>query len=75
MAHLNENFPFNLSSRQAQASGSAGQHNEADLFAGWFIDRSKNFDNVAYQGVSGPLDLNVSTGQGLPVSPIQETPS
>ncbi|KAH1039942.1 hypothetical protein J1N35_041685 [Gossypium stocksii] len=75
MAHPNENFPFNLSLGQVGASGSRSQPNEADLFAGWFIDLPENFNNAAYQGVSHPLDLNISTAHGLPLSPNQEASS
>ncbi|KAH1047092.1 hypothetical protein J1N35_037876 [Gossypium stocksii] len=59
---------------QAGASCSGGQHNEADLFAGWFTDRQENFDNAVYQGVSSPLNLNVSINQGLSLSRSQEAP-
>ncbi|KAH1032029.1 hypothetical protein J1N35_044203 [Gossypium stocksii] len=74
MAHPNENFSFNLPSGQARASGFDSQHSRADLFAGWFVDRPKNFGNAVYQGVSSPLDLNVPIDQGLPFPPNQEVP-
>ncbi|KAK5772238.1 hypothetical protein PVK06_048518 [Gossypium arboreum] len=50
------------------------QHNETDLFTEWFIDKSKNLGNMVYQGEYDPLDLNISTNQGLPLPPNQEEP-
>ncbi|KAH1098084.1 hypothetical protein J1N35_015005 [Gossypium stocksii] len=60
-------FPFNSSSGQVGVSGSGAQHDEADLFAGWFTDRSINFDNAVYRRAFIPLDLKLSIGQELPI--------
>ncbi|KAK5802088.1 hypothetical protein PVK06_029670 [Gossypium arboreum] len=61
MAHPNENFIVNLSSRQVVALGSGGQLNRADLFANWFVDRPENFGSAAYQGVFGVDEVNERT--------------
>ncbi|KAH1056456.1 hypothetical protein J1N35_034521 [Gossypium stocksii] len=74
MAHPNETFPFNPSSRQVEASGSVAQHNEIGLFAVWFVDRPKNLDNVICRGPSPSLDLNLSTGYRLSLPLSQEAP-
>ncbi|KAH1039843.1 hypothetical protein J1N35_041586 [Gossypium stocksii] len=74
MTHPNENFPFHVLFGQAGALGLGSQPDEVDLFAGWFTDKPKNFRNATRLGLYSPLDLNVSTGQGLPPSPNQEAP-
>lgn len=70
----NENFPFPLLFGQVRALGFDSQPDEADLFVGWFVDKQKNFKSTTRPGISGPLDLNISTDQGFPLSSNQEAP-
>ncbi|KAH1130226.1 hypothetical protein J1N35_001604 [Gossypium stocksii] len=46
-----------------------------DLFVEWFVDKSENFGNAVHERVSNPLDLNISAGQRLPLSPTQWGPT
>lgn len=74
MAHPSENFPINSSPEQTGASGFGAQHDEAGLFVGWFDDKLENFNNTVHRRTSAPLDLNLSTNQGLSLSLDQEAP-